>query len=90
MQATARSAVTGSRLGTVSAQSGMACAQRVRNTQPLGGEIGLGISPEISELAAAQMMALSPGVVDQDIRRLVRRRKTRPTFPFDLDVAWRP
>jgi microcystin degradation protein MlrC len=48
------------------------------------------LSPEVSALAAANMMALSPGVVDQDIRRLVRRRKTRPTFPFDLDFAWRP
>jgi microcystin degradation protein MlrC len=48
------------------------------------------LSPEISAMAAADMMALSPGVVDQDIRRLVRRRKTRPTWPFDLDFAWRP
>jgi len=48
------------------------------------------LSPEISALAAADMMALSPGVVDQDIRRLVRRRKTRPTFPFDSGFAWRP
>ena len=48
------------------------------------------LSPDLSALAAANMMALSPGVVDQDIRRLVRRRKTQPTFPFDLDIAWRP
>jgi microcystin degradation protein MlrC len=48
------------------------------------------LSPEIGAMAAAEMMALSPGVVDQDIRRLVRRRKTRPAYPFDLDVAWSP
>jgi len=48
------------------------------------------LSPEISAIAAADMMALSPGVVDQDILRLVRRRQTRPTYPFDRDFAWRP
>ena len=48
------------------------------------------LSPEISALAAADVMALSPGVVDQDIRRLVRGRKTRPTYPFDLDFDWAP
>jgi hypothetical protein len=35
-------------------------------------------------------MALSPGVVDQDVERLPRRRKTAPTFPFDRDFTWRP
>jgi microcystin degradation protein MlrC len=48
------------------------------------------LSPELAALAAADVMALSPGVVDQDVRRLPRRRKTTPTFPFDADVAWRP
>ena len=31
--------------GTVCAQASMACGQRVRNTQPEGGAIGLGMSP---------------------------------------------
>jgi len=48
------------------------------------------LAPEIAALAADNAMALSPGVVDQDIRRLPRRRKTQPTYPFDLDFDWRP
>jgi microcystin degradation protein MlrC len=46
--------------------------------------------PEIRALAGADMMALSPGVVDQDVRRMPRRRKTQPLFPFDRDFAWTP
>jgi microcystin degradation protein MlrC len=46
--------------------------------------------PEIRALAAADMMALSPGVVDQDVSRLLRRRKTQATFPFDREFAWTP
>jgi microcystin degradation protein MlrC len=46
--------------------------------------------PEIRALAAADMMALSPGVVDQDVARLPRRRQTQPLFPFDRDFAWTP
>jgi len=46
--------------------------------------------PEIRALAAADMMALSPGVVDQDVVRLPRLRKTQPLFPFDRDFAWTP
>jgi microcystin degradation protein MlrC len=48
------------------------------------------LTPEIAALAADDAMALSPGVVDQDVERLPRRRKTRPTFPFDHDFTWRP
>jgi len=48
------------------------------------------LSPEMSALAAADIMALSPGVVDQDIVRLPRLRQTRPAYPFDRDFAWRP
>jgi microcystin degradation protein MlrC len=48
------------------------------------------LSPEMSALAADDMMALSPGVVDQDIRRLPRRRKAGPAWPFDIDFAWTP
>jgi microcystin degradation protein MlrC len=48
------------------------------------------LSPELAALAADNAMALSPGVVDQDLRRLTRTRKTWPTFPFDTDFAWTP
>ena len=48
------------------------------------------LSPEISALAAANIMALSLGAVDQDITRLPRRRQGQPTYPFDLNVSWRP
>jgi microcystin degradation protein MlrC len=48
------------------------------------------LSPEISALAAANVMALSPGAVDQHITRLPRLRQSRPAYPFDLDFAWRP
>jgi microcystin degradation protein MlrC len=48
------------------------------------------LSPELSALAADNAMALSPGVVDQDLRRLPRTRKTWPTFPFDTDFPWTP
>jgi microcystin degradation protein MlrC len=48
------------------------------------------LSPELAALAADNAMALSPGVVDQDLRRLKRTRKTSPTFPFDADFAWTP
>ena len=46
--------------------------------------------PEIRALAAANMMALSPGAVDQDVTRLPRLRKSTPTWPFDVDLSWRP
>jgi microcystin degradation protein MlrC len=46
--------------------------------------------PEIEALAAADAMALSPGVVDQAVERLPRLRKAQPTFPFDRDFPWRP
>ena len=48
------------------------------------------LSPEISALAAADIMALSPGAVDQDITRLPRLRQGGPTWPFDRDASWRP
>jgi len=48
------------------------------------------LSPELSRLAADGAMALSPGAVDQAVERLPRRRKLRPTFPFDRDFDWTP
>ncbi len=48
------------------------------------------LSPELAPLANPSLMALSPGVVDQDVARLPRPRQARPTYPFDADVAWSP
>jgi microcystin degradation protein MlrC len=48
------------------------------------------LSPELAPIANPNLMALSPGVVDQFVERLPRLRKTRPTFPFDRDFAYEP
>jgi microcystin degradation protein MlrC len=48
------------------------------------------LSPALQTLAAGEAMALSPGVVDQDVERLTRRRKAHPTFPWDREFAWTP
>jgi microcystin degradation protein MlrC len=48
------------------------------------------LSPELAPIANPNLMALSPGVVDQDVEHLARHRTTRPTFPFDRGFDWRP
>jgi len=48
------------------------------------------LSPELAPIANPNLMALSPGVVDQDVEHLPRHRTTRPTFPFDRGFDWRP
>jgi microcystin degradation protein MlrC len=48
------------------------------------------LSPELAPIANPCLMALSEGVVDQDIERLVRARKAAPTFPFDRDFDYVP
>jgi microcystin degradation protein MlrC len=48
------------------------------------------LEPEIEALAAAEAMALSPGVADVPRPGRPRRRKTEPTFPFDRGFAWKP
>lgn len=48
------------------------------------------LSPELAPLANPSLLALSPGVVDQDIPRLVRTQTRRPTFPFDAEFEWTP
>lgn len=48
------------------------------------------LSPELAPLARPNLMALSPGVVDQDIPRLIRHHTRRPTFPFDRQFDWTP
>ena len=48
------------------------------------------LSPELAPLAAPNLMALSPGVVEQDMARLPARRIRRPMFPFDTDFTYQP
>lgn len=46
--------------------------------------------PELAPLARPALMALSEGIVDQDVERLPRSRTPRPTFPFDRSFAFTP
>ncbi|GAA4020218.1 M81 family metallopeptidase [Deinococcus rubellus] len=48
------------------------------------------LSPELAPLANPSLMALSSGVVDQDIPRLIRTQTMRPMFPFDAQFDWTP
>ncbi|WP_105415562.1 M81 family metallopeptidase [Neorhizobium sp. T25_27] len=48
------------------------------------------LSPELAPIANPNLMALSPGVVDQFVERLERHHKLRPTYPFDKDFAYEP
>ena len=48
------------------------------------------LSPELAPIANPNLMALSPGVVDQFVERLPRLRKQKPTYPFDKDFTFAP
>src|SRR5690606_20370930 len=48
------------------------------------------LSPDMASIANPNLMALSPGVVDQDVSRLPRPHKARPTYPFDQDFNFEP
>ncbi|WFU06244.1 M81 family metallopeptidase (plasmid) [Rhizobium sp. CB3171] len=48
------------------------------------------LSPELAPIANPNLMALSPGVVDQFVERLPRLRKQKPTYPFDRDFTFTP
>lgn len=48
------------------------------------------LSPELAAIASPSLMALSPGVVDQDVARLPVQRVPRPTYPFDTGFYWHP
>ncbi|AYG63013.1 M81 family metallopeptidase [Rhizobium jaguaris] len=48
------------------------------------------LSPELAPIASPNLMALSPGVVDQFVERLPRLRKQKPTYPFDKDFTFTP
>ncbi len=45
------------------------------------------LEPELYELAANWLLALTPGGVDQDLLRLGHRRIDRPMFPFDPEMG---
>ncbi len=48
------------------------------------------LSPDLSSIAALDLMALTPGVVDQEIPRLPIRHIQRPCFPWDRDFTFTP
>jgi microcystin degradation protein MlrC len=48
------------------------------------------LSPELAPIANPNLMALSPGVVDQFVERLPRLRKQKPTYPFDKEFDFTP
>lgn len=48
------------------------------------------LSPELAPIAKPNLMALSPGVVDQFIERLPRLRKLKPAYPWDKDFSFTP
>ncbi|MEB2847199.1 microcystin degradation protein MlrC [Rhizobiales bacterium RZME27] len=48
------------------------------------------LSQELAPIANPNLMALSPGVVDQFVERLPRNRKANATFPFDKNFAFEP
>ncbi|VTN08488.1 MlrC C-terminus [Raoultella terrigena] len=48
------------------------------------------LSPELAPLANPNLMALSEGVVDQDIERVPRRRMLTPTWPFTGTLEFTP
>jgi len=43
--------------------------------------------PELYDMRADWVMALTPGGVDQDLERLPFKRIRRPMFPFDKDMS---
>ncbi|CAK7221888.1 hypothetical protein SBRCBS47491_004683 [Sporothrix bragantina] len=48
------------------------------------------LEPELYDMAADWMLALTPGGVDQDLKRLGHKRIRRPMFPFDKDFDEKP
>ena len=48
------------------------------------------LSPDLAPIAAPSLMALTPGVVDQDVTRAPRFYVKRPCFPFDDAFDWEP
>ncbi|APG94641.1 M81 family metallopeptidase [Sinorhizobium americanum] len=48
------------------------------------------LSPELAPIANPNLMALTNGVVNQDIEKLASERRQRPIFPFDRDFDFTP
>ncbi|MCA1440067.1 M81 family metallopeptidase [Ensifer sp. IC4062] len=48
------------------------------------------LSPELAPIANPNLMALTDGVVNQDIENLGSERRQRPIFPFDRDFDFEP
>ncbi|WEX75306.1 M81 family metallopeptidase [Sinorhizobium numidicum] len=48
------------------------------------------LSPELAPIANPNLMALTEGVVNQDIENLASDRRQRPVFPFDRDFDFEP
>jgi len=48
------------------------------------------LSPELAPIANPNLMALTEGVVGQDIENLVSLRRSRPAFPFDKNFGYTP
>jgi microcystin degradation protein MlrC len=48
------------------------------------------LSPELAPIANPNLMALTNGVVNQDIDNLASERRQRPIFPFDRDFDFEP
>lgn len=48
------------------------------------------LSPDLRTIANPALLALTPGVVDQDIERLTYNRWQRPRFPHEKDFTFEP
>jgi microcystin degradation protein MlrC len=48
------------------------------------------LSPELAPIARPSLLALSAGVVDQDVAHLPPGLRARPMFPFDADFMFEP
>ncbi|TCM58129.1 microcystin degradation protein MlrC [Rhizobium sp. PP-F2F-G48] len=48
------------------------------------------LSPGLAPIARPNLMALTDGVINQDIERLTNARRQRPSFPFDRDFDYVP
>ncbi|WP_165225468.1 M81 family metallopeptidase [Affinirhizobium pseudoryzae] len=48
------------------------------------------LSPELAPIANPNLMALTDGVINQDIERIPNTRRKRPSFPFDKDFDFAP
>jgi microcystin degradation protein MlrC len=46
--------------------------------------------PELRDAAPREILAMTPGFNDMDLTRLPWRYQTRPIFPLDPDLEWRP